>query len=85
MADINDLSCYIESDNDLFLSGSVNYSTECSDDHGISDISVSVEMEVQPYRFGPKLSDNESVDLGKDSHIDDTHPSTPERVGNNHW
>ena len=46
MADSNDLSCYVESDDDSFLFGSVNHSTECSDDHSISDISVSAETEV---------------------------------------
>ena len=34
-------SCSAESDVDSFLSGSVNYSTECSDDCSISDLSVS--------------------------------------------
>ena len=85
MADSNDSSCYIESDDDSFLSGSVNYSTECSDDHNISDISVLAETEVRPYRFEPELSDSESVDHSEDARIDDTHPSSPERVGNNHW
>ena len=46
MADSNDSSCYVESDDDSFLSGSVNYLTECSDDHSISDIFVSAETEV---------------------------------------
>ena len=85
MADSNDSSCYVESDDDSFLSGSVNYSTECSDDHSISDISVWAETEVRPYRFKPELSDSESVDHGEDAHIDVTHPSSPKRVGNNHW
>ena len=85
MADSNDSSCYIESDDNSFLSGSVNYSSECSDDHSIPDISVLAEMEVRPYRFELKLSDSESVDLSEDAHIGDTHPSSPERVGNNHW
>ena len=58
MADSNDLSCYVESDDDSFFSGCVNYSTDCSDDHSISDISVLAEMEVQPYRFEPKVSDS---------------------------
>ena len=85
MADSNDLSCYVESDGDSFLSGSVNYSTDCSDDHSISDISVSAETEVRPYHFELEMSNSESVDHGEDAHIDDTHPSIPERVGNNHW
>ena len=69
MADSNDSSCYVESDDDSFLSGSVNYSTECSDDHSISDISVLAEMEVRPYSFKPEVSNSESVDHGDDAHI----------------
>ena len=78
MADSNDSSCYVESDDDSFLSGSVNYSTECSDDHSISDISILAEVEVRPYRFELEVSDSESVDHGDDAYIDDTHPSSPE-------
>ena len=82
MADSSDSSCCVESDDDSFLSGSVNYSTEYSDDHSVSDISVSAEMEVRPYRFEPEVSDSESVDHGEEAHTDD---SSSERVGNNHW
>ena len=57
MAESNELSCSVESDDDSFLSGSVNYSTECTDDQSISDISILAEMEVQclPYRFKSKV------------------------------
>ena len=75
------LSCCIEYDDDLFLSGSVNYSTECSDDHSISDISVLAEMKVWPYRFEPEVSDSDLVGYGEEAHTDDT---SSERVGNNH-
>ena len=39
-------SSYTESDSDSFLSGSVNYSTDTSDDVSVSDTSVPVEFEV---------------------------------------
>ena len=88
MADSSDSSCYVESDDDSFLSGSVNYSTECSDDYSVSDIFISPEMGVQPYRFEPEAvpqsdSTSESVGHGEETHINDA--SSPERVGNNHW
>ena len=59
----------------------MNYSTECSD-HSVCDISVSAEMEVQPYCFEPEVSDSKSVGHGEKVHTDD---SSSERVGNNHW
>ena len=85
MADSNDSICYVESDDNSFLSGSVNYSTECSEDHSVSDISVLAKMEVKPYLFEPEVSNSESVDHGEDADIGNTHPSSTERVGNNHW
>ena len=57
-------SCSIESDDDCFLSGSVNYSTKSSDDLSVSDVSISAEVEVLPYRFEPEVSDNESIGHG---------------------
>ena len=82
MADSTDSSCCVKFDDDSFLSGSVNYSTECSDDHSVSDISISVNMKVQPYCFELEVSDSESVDHGEEAHTDD---SSSESVGNNHW
>ena len=83
MADSNDSSYCIESDDNSFLSGSVNYSTECSDDHSISEImnfdhSILAEMEVRPYRFKPEVSDSESVGYGEDTHTDDFYTLSPE-------
>ena len=43
MAESSNSICCLE---DLFLSGSVNYSIECSDDHSTSDTSISFEMEM---------------------------------------
>ena len=57
----NNLSCSIEYDDDSFLSGSVNYSTEFSDDLCISDLSIPAEIEMLPYHFEPKVSDSESI------------------------
>ena len=59
-------SCCVESDDNSFLSGFVNYSAKCSDDRSISDISFSAEVEVQPYYFEPKMSDSESAGHGDD-------------------
>ena len=84
MAESNDSSCSAESDDDSFLSGSVNYSTECTDEQSISDISVSAEMGAQPYQFEPEVSDSESASHD-DDHRDDYYSLSPERVGNNHW
>ena len=85
MAESNDSSCSAESDDDSFLSGSVNYSTECTNEQSISDISVSAEMGAQPYQFESELSDSESASQDYDDHRDDYYSLNPERVGNNHW
>ena len=85
MVESNDSSCSAESDDDSFLSGSVNYSTECTDEQSISDISVSAEMGAQPCQFEPEVSDSESANHDDDDHWDDFYSLNPERVGNNHW
>ena len=48
MAESSNSSCAIESDDDSFLSGSVNYSTECTDEQSIPNKSVSAEMGCNP-------------------------------------
>ena len=85
MAESNDSSCSVISDDDSFLSGFINYSTECIDEQSISDISVLTEMGVQPYRFKPEVSHNESAGHDDDDHRDTFYSLSPERVGNNHW
>ena len=57
MAESGELSFYAESDSDLFLTGSVHYSTDNSNYDGVSDRSISPESEVVPYRFEPKYSE----------------------------
>ena len=84
IAESNDSSRSAESDDDSFLSGSVNYSTECTDEQSISDISVSAEMVVQPYQFEPEVSDSESASHDDDDQSNDYYSLSPERVGNNH-
>jgi len=51
MAESSDSSSCIESDGNSILSGSVNYSTDYSDNDSISDLSISAETEVLPYHF----------------------------------
>ena len=85
MAESKDSSCSAESDGDSFLSGSVKYSTECTDEQSISDISVSAEMGVQPYQFEPEVSDSESASHDDDDHMDNFYALSLERVGNYHW
>ena len=51
MTESRELSYYAESDSDSFLSGSVNYYTDSSDDDGISDTSVLPKSEVALYCF----------------------------------
>ena len=85
MAESKDSSCSVESDDDSFLSGSVNYSTECTDEQSISDIFVSAEMGAQPYQLEPKVSDSESASHDDGDHRDDFYSLSPERIGNNHW
>ena len=63
----------------------VNYSTECTDEQSISDISVLAKMGVQPNQFEPKVSDSESASHDDNDHRDDFFSLRPERVGNNHW
>ena len=66
MAESGELSCCTESDSDSFLLGSMNYSTDNSDDDGVfSDTLVLAEFEVAlaPYRFKPEVSDSESIGL----------------------
>ena len=43
-----------ESNNDLILSGSVNYSTEYTSDDDNMDLSILTEFGVLPYRFEPE-------------------------------
>ena len=76
MVDSNDSNCYTESDDDSFLSGSVNYSTEHSDDHSVSDISILADIEVRPYCFEPEVSDSDSVDHDEDTDIRNTYTLT---------
>ena len=85
MAESSNSSCSVESDDDSFLSGSVNYSTESSVDLSVSDLSVSAEVEVLPYRFEPEASDNESI--GHDGEVvrGELDSLNPERVGNTDW
>ena len=68
-----------------FLSGSVNYSTECSDDCSISDLSVSADVEVLLYRFEPEASDSESTGHGGEVDRGELDSLNPERVGNIDW
>ena len=85
MAESSNSSCSIESNDDSFLSGSMNYSTESSVDLSISDFSVSAEVEVLPYRFEPEVSDSESI--GHDGEVvrGELDSLSPERVGNTDW
>ena len=64
MEESSTLSCSAESDVDSFLSGSLNYSTECSNDCSISDLFVSTDVEVLPYRLEPVASDSKSTGHG---------------------
>ena len=85
IAESSNSSCSVESDDGSFLSGSVNYSTESSADLSISDLSVSAEVEVLPYRFEPEASDSESI--GHDGEVvrGELDSLSPERVGNTDW
>ena len=85
MAESEELSYYTESDSDSYLSGSVTYSTDSSDDDGVSDTSVSPESEVAPYRFEPEYVDSESRDLRGEVDPVESDSLSPERVGNTDW
>lgn len=85
MAESNNLSFSIESDNDSFFSGSVNCSTECSDDLIVSDLSVPAEVEVLPYCFEPELSDSKSIGHGGKVVHGKLDSLNKERLGNNTW
>ena len=84
-AESSNSSCNIESDDDSFLFGSVNYSTKSSDDLSISNLSVSAEVEVLPYCFEPKVSDCESIGQGGKVVHGELDSLSPERVGNTDW
>ena len=66
MAESGELGSYADSDSDSFLSGSVDYSTDGSDDDSASDSSILPEFEVTPYRFEPErvVNDTESEPMG---------------------
>ena len=89
MAESEESSCYAESDSDSFLSGSVNYSTDTSDDVSVSDTSVPTEFEVAseiaPYRFEPVISDSELMGPSGEVDTGESAGLSPERVGNNDW
>jgi len=82
MAESSDSSSCVESDGDSILSGSVNYSTEYSDDDSISDLSISADTEVLPYRFEPEASDSESPGYSGDVDPGELDGLSSERVGN---
>ena len=85
MAESSNSSCSIESDDNSFLSGSVNYSTESSVDLSLSDLSVSAEVEVVPYCFEPEGSDSESISHGGEVVRGELDSLSPEQVGNTDW
>ena len=82
MAENSNSSCSIEFDDYSFLSGSVNYSTEFSNDLSVSDLSISAEVEVLLYHFEPKGSDSQFISHnGKVVH-GALESLSPEQVGN---
>jgi len=85
MAESSDSSSCVESDGNSILSGSVNYSTEYSDDDSISDLSISADTEVLPYHFEPKASDSESPGYSGDVDPGKLDGLSSERVGNINW
>ena len=60
----------------------MNYSIESSDDLSVSDLSVSAEVKVLPYRFEPEASDSESIGHGAEVVRGELDSLNPERVGN---
>ena len=83
-SDSNHSTCSSESGDDSFLSGSVSYSTEYSDDGNIPDLLILVGTEVLLYLFEPDASDNGS--LGHPSkEPGDFDSSYAEWVGNIDW
>ena len=85
MSESSNLICNIESDSDSFLSESVNYSTESTDDLSVYNLSIPAEVEVLPYRFEPNASDSESNGHGSEVVHGKLDSLSPERVGNTVW
>ena len=58
------------------------YTTECSADHSISDISILAEIEMRPNHFKPKVSDSESVGYGEEAHTNVYTEQVRDNTGN---
>ena len=85
MAESSNSSFSVESEDDSFLSRSVNYSTESSDDLSVSDLSISAEVEVLPHRFELEASDSESISHGGEVVRGELDSLSPEQVENTDW
>jgi len=85
MPESSDSSSCIESDGNSILSGSVNYSTEYSNNDSISDLSISADTEMLPYCFEPEASDSESPGYSGDVDPGELDRLSSERVENINW
>ena len=78
-------SSALENDGDFEVSTLVDSSSEISESELVSEASLSLRMEVEPYLFEPEHSLGESDIVGKTEDSVEMDPSHATRVGNNNW
>ena len=75
----------LDNDGDSEVSTLVDSSSETSKSELVSEASLSLRMEVEPYLFEPERSLGESDIVGETEDSVEMDPSCATRVGNNNW
>ena len=75
----------LENDSSFKVSSFVDSSSEISESDSVSEASLSLQMEAEPYLFEPEHSLGESDIVGEIEDSVEMDPSRAARVGNNNW
>ena len=78
-------SSALENDGNSEVSNLVDSSSEISKSDSVSEASLSLRVEVEPYLFEPKCTLGKSDIVGKTEDSVEMDPSRAARVGNNIW
>ena len=78
-------SSALNSDGDSEVSSLVDSSSEISESDSVSEASVSLRIDVEPYLFEPERLLGESDIVGETEDSVEMDPSRAARVGNNNW
>ena len=78
-------SSALKNDSGSEVSSLVDSSSEISESDSVSEASVSLRMDVEPYLFEPEHSLGKSDIVGETEDSVEMDPSRATRVGNNNW